>query len=332
MTTALFLGQYIHLTGELSVGMNGTGLSQNLTTLDVGSLNTTQQAADVVAGLSIVQNLTEHLNTGANGLGALVLQTNDLNFLAGLQLASLHTAGSNGTTTGDGEHILYGHQERQVSLTVRSGDILVNSVHQLFDALASRIVVGRCFQSLQCGTLDDGAILIKAILSQGLTNFHLNQLKQLRIVHLVGLVQENDDCGHAYLTSQQQMLLGLRHGAIGSSDNQDSAIHLRSTGDHVLNVVSMAGAVHVCIVALVGLILNVSGVDCDTTLSLFRSLIDICIVLELCIALVCKVLGDSCGQSGLTMVNMADRTNVNMGFGSVKMFFCHWNFLLKNLQ
>ncbi len=71
------------------------------------------------------------------------------------------------------------------------------------------------------------------------------------------------------------MLTGLGHRAVSSSNNQDSAVHLSSTGDHVLHVVSVAGAVNVSVVTLGGLVLNVSGVDGDTTRSLFRSLIDV---------------------------------------------------------
>ena len=37
-------------------------------------------------------------------------------------------------------------------------------------------------------------------------------------------------------------------------------------------------------------------------------------------------LGDSSGQSGFTMVNVADGTNVNMGFGSFKFCLCHLEF------
>ena len=51
MTAALFLLQDVHLALELGVGMHGTGLSQNLATLDLVTLHTTQQSADVVASL-----------------------------------------------------------------------------------------------------------------------------------------------------------------------------------------------------------------------------------------------------------------------------------------
>ena len=78
---------------------------------------------------------------------------------------------------------------------------------------------------------------------------HFDQVEQLFVVNHIALVQEHNDLGHANLTSQQDVLTGLRHRAIGCSNNQDSAVHLSSTGDHVLDVVSMARAVNVGIVS-----------------------------------------------------------------------------------
>ena len=46
------------------------------------------------------------------------------------------------------------------------------------------------------------------------------------------------------------MLLGLRHGAVSRGDHQDRAVHLGGTGDHVLDVVGVAGAVDVGVVPL----------------------------------------------------------------------------------
>ena len=119
------------------------------------------------------------------------------------------------------------------------------------------------------------------------------------------------------------MLLGLSHGAVGSSDNKNGTVHLSSAGNHVFDIVGMARAVNVSIVTGFGLILNVSGVNGDTTLSLFGSLIDVCIVNECCAALHSKGLGDSSGKSGFTMVNVTDGTDVYMGLTTVKFFFCH---------
>ena len=121
------------------------------------------------------------------------------------------------------------------------------------------------------------------------------------------------------------MLSGLSHNTVGSSYNQDSAVHLSSTGDHVLNVVSMSGAVNVSIVSLVGLVLNVSGGNGDSTLSLFGSLVDLIEGNGLTgTKSLMKNLGDSSGQSGFTMVNVADGTNVTMGLGSFKFSFSHF--------
>ena len=119
------------------------------------------------------------------------------------------------------------------------------------------------------------------------------------------------------------MLAGLGHGAVGGGDDQDSAVHLGSTGDHVLNVVSMARAVHVGIVTGSGLILHVSGVDGDTTLALLGSLVDGRVVGVLSAAQHRQVLGDGSGQSGLTMVDVADGADVDMGLGSLKFLLSH---------
>ena len=124
------------------------------------------------------------------------------------------------------------------------------------------------------------------------------------------------------------MLTGLGHGTIGSSNDQDSAVHLSSTSDHVLNVVSMARAVNVSVVTSLGLILNVSGVDRDTTSALLGSLIDVGVIHELCVALQSQILGDSSSQSGLAVVNVTDGADVNMRLRTVKFcLFSHWNIL-----
>ena len=182
MTAALVLLQDVDLALELGVRMDGTGLSQNLSALDVGALHATEQSADVVARLGVIQDLPEHLDTGDDGLLLLVGQTNDLHLVAALQLATLHTAGSHGAAAGDGEHVLNRHQEGQVGLTVGGGDVVIHSVHQVEDALVlGGVDIGRgALQHGQGGTLDDGGVVAgEVVLGQQVADLHLDQVQQL---------------------------------------------------------------------------------------------------------------------------------------------------------
>ena len=79
---------------------------------------------------------------------------------------------------------------------------------------------------------------------------------------------------------------------------------------------------------LVGLILNVGGVDGDTTLALLGSLVDAGVVLVLGLTLQSQILGDGGGQSGLAVVDVTDGADVNMGLGTLEFSLSHWNFLL----
>ena len=80
--------------------------------------------------------------------------------------------------------------------------------------------------------------------------------------------------GHTYLAGQEYMLARLGHRAVRSGDYQDSAVHLGGTGDHVLDVVGMAGAVDVRVMALVGLVLYMRYVDGNAALFLFGRVVD----------------------------------------------------------
>ena len=121
------------------------------------------------------------------------------------------------------------------------------------------------------------------------------------------------------------MLSCLSHNSVCSSYNQDRAVHLSRTGNHVLNVVSMPWTVNMCVMSVICLILNVCSRDCDTTFSLFRSLIDI---LEVCSCITFyplrKHFCDSSCQGCFTMVNVTDGTNITMWFRSFKFSFSHF--------
>ena len=338
MTAALFLGQDVNLALELGVGVDGLRSSENLATLDALLVDAAEQAADVVASLGELEGLVEHLGAGDGGLLG-VLDADDLNLIANLDGATLDTAGNDGATAGDGEHVLDGHQERLVSGTVRSLDPGVNSVHELPDAgiLGGLRIGGVGDQSVQSGALDDrGVVAREVVLVEQLTDFHLDELEQLGIVDLVDLVQEHQHVRNVNLAGEQQVLTGLSHRAVGSSDNEDRAVHLSSAGDHVLDIVGVARAVDVRIVAaldlgavgadaVVGLVLNVSGVDRDATSLFFRSLIDLVVGGELGAVRVSQGqnLGDRSGQGGLAVVDMADGADIDMGLGSIVHLLCH---------
>lgn len=71
------------------------------------------------------------------------------------------------------------------------------------------------------------------------------------------------------------MLTSLRHWAVSCGYDENRAVHLCSTRDHVLNVVGVTWAVYVCVVTSSGLVLNVGRRDCDTALALFWSFVDL---------------------------------------------------------
>ena len=114
------------------------------------------------------------------------------------------------------------------------------------------------------------------------------------------------------------MLAGLRHRAVGCRANQDRAVHLRCTGDHVLDVVGVAGAVDVGIMAGRRLIFDVRRRNGDAASLFFRSRVDLVIGLVLA-----EVLRDRGRQRRLAMVNVTDRANVDVRLVALKLALCH---------
>ena len=275
-----------------------------------------------------------------------VLDADDLDLVADLDAATLDTASGDGAAAGDGEDVLDGHQERLVSLALGGLDPGVDSVHELPDALVlGGVRIGAvALEDLQSGALDDrGVVAGELVLVEQLTDFHLDELEELGVVDLVALVQENDYIRYVDLTGEQQVLTSLSHGAVGGGDNEDGAVHLSSTGDHVLDIVGVSRAVDVGVVtaldllaveagAVVGLVLDVGGVDGDAAGALLGSLVYLVVGGVLGGAGVSHVqnLGDGRGQGGLAVVDVADGANVDMGLGAVKHLLCHFDILLSN--
>ena len=119
------------------------------------------------------------------------------------------------------------------------------------------------------------------------------------------------------------MLAGLSHRAVGGGDDQDRAVHLSSAGNHVLDVVSVAGAVDVGVVTLLGLVLDVGDGDGDAALALLGSLVDLVEGLELGQALEGQDLGDGSRRRGLAVVDVTDGTDVYMGLRTIELLLGH---------
>src|SRR5581483_10468067 len=99
VTATLLLLQDVDLGLEMRVRRDRTRLAENLPALDLLALGTAQEATDVVAGTTLVEDLLEHLDAGDDG-GGRVLDAHDLDGLAGLDDPLLDAARRDGAATG----------------------------------------------------------------------------------------------------------------------------------------------------------------------------------------------------------------------------------------
>src|SRR3954469_15988393 len=328
VTATLVLREDVDRTLEVGVRGDRTGLHDDLTALDVLALDAAQQQTDVVTGLALVEQLTEHLDTRDGRLRRTLADTDDLDLLGDLDDATLDAAGDDRATTGDREDVLDGHEERLVDLTLGLGDRGVDRVHELHELVAP---LGVALERLQRRDADHGDVVARElVLGQQLADLELDQLQDLLVVDHVGLVEGHDDVGDADLAGQEDVLLRLRHRAVGRRDHQDRAVHLGRAGDHVLDVVGVTRAVDVRVVARLGLVLDVRDRDRDTALALLRSLVDLVERRSLIEVreLVVQHLGDRCGQRRLAVVDVTNGSDVDVRLGPLELRLSHGGLLL----
>src|SRR5262249_19193186 len=134
----LLLRQHVGLGVELGVGRDRAGLGEHLPALHVLALHAAQEAADVVAGDALVEELPEHLDPGHDRLrgGA---NADDLDLLANPDLAALDASRDDSAAAADREHVLDGHEERLVDLALWLGDVLVDSVHEFLNRAGAEV-------------------------------------------------------------------------------------------------------------------------------------------------------------------------------------------------
>ena len=97
---------------------------------------------------------------------------------------------------------------------------------------------------------------------------------------------------------------GCLHLTIGSSNNNNSSVHVCGTSNHVLDVIGVTGTVDVGIVAGIGRVLDVSGGNGDTTLSLFGSFINGTVFEEVGETFFSLALGDGGSQGSLELLEL----------------------------
>ncbi len=124
-------------------------------------------------------------------------------------------------------------------------------------------------------TTDNRSIVaVKFIEIKKITNLHLNKLKKLFIVNHINFIHEYKHCWYVNLVCKKDMFTCLRHWTVISGNHKNCTVHLGSTCNHILDIVSVTRAVNVCIVTCRSLIFNVSSVNGNTPFLFFRCIIN----------------------------------------------------------
>src|SRR4029079_11085222 len=323
VTATLVLRQDGDFSLEIGVRGDRAGLGQNLAALDVLTAHAAQKRTDVVARLALIEQLAEHLDAGDDGLLG-VADADDLDFLADLDDAGLDAAGDDRAAARDREHVLDRHQERLVERTLGLRNPVVDRGHQLKDRFLADFR-GLVLERGERRAGDDrNVVAVEVALGKLLADFELDQLQKLRIVDLIDLVQIDDHGRNADLLGKQDVLLSLRHRAVGGGDDEDRAVHLRGAGDHVLHIVGVTRAIDVGVMALFGFILDVRGRNRDAALALLGGLVDVRIVDEFRAARFGQDLGDRRRQRRLAMVDVTDGPDVAVRLIPLEFSFRHF--------
>src|SRR6266404_5990473 len=120
------------------------------------------------------------------------------------------------------------------------------------------------------------------------------------------------------------MLARLGHGTIGCSDHENRAVHLRGSRNHVLDVVGVARAIDVRVMAVAGLILDVGYGNRNTAFALFRRVVDRIKRPERVARIVLRQhLRDRRGQRRLAVIDVSDRADIYVRFAAVEFLFAH---------
>jgi hypothetical protein len=182
------------------------------------------------------------------------------------------------------------------------------------------------FKGRSGGATDDfGVLAVEFILGQQVADFLFDELEELLVIDEIDLVEEHHQVRHADLIGEEDVLPGLGHRTVSGRDDQDTAVHLGGTGDHVLDEVGVARAVDVRIVALVGLILHVGDRDRDDLGGVTdgAALGDVSVGLDLGEALAGLNRQNRGGQRGFAVVDVTDGADVYVRLFAFECSFSH---------
>ena len=159
------------------------------------------------------------------------------------------------------------------------------------------------------GHIDHGKTTLTAAITTVLAEKGLSELRSF------------DSIDNAPEEKERGITINTAHIEYQTANRHYAHVDCPGHADYVKNMVT--GAAQMDGAILVVAATDVSGVDGDTTLFLLGGVVDLVESLDLGQTLRSKNLGDSGGKSSLTMVNVADRADVDMRFIPLESFFCH---------
>src|SRR5690625_2453589 len=134
MTAALRLLEHVDSCLELRIRLHGARSGEDLTAQDVFLARAAEEAADVIASLALVEELTEHLDARDGRLLGRA-KADDLHLISGVDLAALDAARHDRAATLDREDVLDRHEEGLIDLALRLGDVLIHRGDKIDDRL-----------------------------------------------------------------------------------------------------------------------------------------------------------------------------------------------------
>jgi len=264
---------YVDLGLELADGLHGSGGNDNHSSSELLTLHATQQSTHVISGLTTVELLVEHLNTGQDSL-EIGTKAENLDVTALGDDTPLNTSSGDGTTTRDGENVcdkrdqgigpirVFGslpsigikngfsrspdhtktRQESsrgmvcQRALTRRKFEPCVTSLDEFSDFRFTDFWI-TALKGGESRAHDDGGVLtIEVVGGQEVPHLHIDKLQHLWVRDHIDLVDKDNELLDSDLAGEEQMFTGLGHLTICSRDDNDTTVHLSSAGNHILDV------------------------------------------------------------------------------------------------